>query len=195
MPKGKLMRLLILLLLISSSNVFALKLKAGDILLQPLNCWVCKLIEKQENSIYSHMAIVLKVEGKKVLVAHAWDKVKAVDLNEFNAMTRDGGKLMVRRHVSKRSFEDLYDLYMTYFDGVEYDKEFLWNNDKLYCSEFVYKLFNIVTDELTPPKKMRYDYGRDYWLRYFNGKIPDGLDGNSPADFEKSKYFKTIGFI
>lgn len=189
------MKVLLICLMFYSVNSFSLELKAGDILLQPLNCSVCKLIEKQENSIYSHMAVVLKVQKDKVIVAHAWDKVKVQSLKEFNAITKKGSKLMVRRHVSKRKFDELYSLYMKHFDGVEYDKEFLWDNDKLYCSEFVYKLFNLVTDELTPPKKMRYDYARDYWSRYFNGKIPDGLDGNSPADFEKSKFFTTIGFI
>lgn len=188
------MRVIVLSILFTF-NCFAVELKAGDILLQSLNCWVCKLIEKQENSIYSHMAIVLQVQDDQVIVAHAWDKVKAVSLNEFNSMTKEGTQLMVRRHISKRSFDDLFEIYQNQFDGIKYDKEFLWDNDSLYCSEFVYKLFNQVTDELTPPKKMRYDYGRDYWNRYFNGNIPDGLDGNSPADFEKSKFFTTIGFI
>lgn len=39
-------------------------LQTGDILLQPLYCRLCELIESEEQSIYSHMGLVIQRESE-----------------------------------------------------------------------------------------------------------------------------------
>ena len=67
------------------------QLKTGDVLLQPLHCWTCSLIEAQENSIYSHIGIYLNADGEDY-VLEAWHEVKLTPLDEYLARTQKGRK-------------------------------------------------------------------------------------------------------
>ena len=60
----------VIFLVFLSLNLGAFELKVGDVLLQPLSCWSCSLIEAQEKSIYSHMGVVIE-NDPEVLVAEA----------------------------------------------------------------------------------------------------------------------------
>jgi hypothetical protein len=175
--------------------VWGMELLPGDILLQPLNCWVCNLIEGQEKSPYSHMGIIIKSTPKEIIVAEALGEVRAVSLEKFKSRTQKGERIMVRRHVNKRLWHRLEFLFYNLFEGTPYDAKFSWKNDALYCSELVYKLMHFMTPNLPAPKPMEFTYQREFWDRYFDGMIPDGEPGNSPADFERSHYYTTIGFL
>lgn len=189
--------LFILTLLISNivsnmiNGAYALELRKGDILLQPLNCWVCNLIEGQEKTIYSHMGIV--VETDPVMVGEAWGEVHEIPLNEFLAKTQEDQQVEVKRHL--RFSQVFRTLDFSSYQGLPYDGAFAWDDQGLYCSELVYKLLLNYTSELPRPKPMRFDYARKYWIQYFNGNVPDGELGISPGDFERSIYFSTIGFL
>lgn len=184
-----------------------MELKVGDVLLQPLNCWSCSLIEAQEGSIYSHMGIVIETTPT-VKVAEALGQVRVLSLQEFNARTERGQRLSVRRlknHVlvwqlqtRKHEFQRFFH---EEFDGLFYDDYFIWNNldqygrEKLYCSEMVTKFLNAFLGINIPTKIMKYDINRDLWIQYFQGNPPDGKPGNAPADFEKSWLFYEVGQI
>jgi hypothetical protein len=195
------------LILILPLKALALDLKVGDVLLQPLNCWSCALIEAQEKSIYSHMGLVIAVRPQIILV-EALGQVKYTTLKEFNARTEKGQKLSVRRlrnenhvmNLEARKYE-LQSLFETQYQGLEYDQEFLWNNfdqfgrEKLYCSEMIAKLLNSFLGLKLPTKIMKYDQNRELWVQYFHGNPPDGKPGNAPADFERSSLFYEVGEI
>lgn len=174
-----------------------LNLKTGDLLLQPLGCWSCFLIEEQEATKYSHMGVYLNLDGQE-LVLEAYGEVKLTPLNNFLARTEGDEKVLVRRFNERKfSYEKVVDKSLS-FEGLSYDDQFLWDNvnesgEKLYCSELVYKLFYEFYGELLPLKPMRYDKNRPHWFKFFKGNIPDGKLGNSPGDFERSELFKTIG--
>lgn len=185
----------------------AIELKVGDVLLQPLDCWSCSLIEAQERSIYSHMGIVLEV-NPDIRIAEALGNVRAMSLSEFNQRTQKGQFLSVRRLQSKGAqkfleshHKEFLSLFQNYFEGLKYDHDFLWNNfdddgyEKMYCSEFVSKLFQAFLGLEIPLKKMKFDVNRDEWIKYFKGNPPDGKWGNSPATFENSELFYEVGEI
>ena len=67
----------IIITLLSIQSLFALDLRPGDILLQPLHCRLCNLIEAQTDSIFSHIGIVI---NEKSDVAEAFSKVRKVTL-------------------------------------------------------------------------------------------------------------------
>lgn len=184
---------------------FALELKVGDILLQPLHCWTCMLIEQQENSIYSHMGLVIQTKPK-VVVVEAIGKVRTTSLEEFKARTKKNHLLSVRRFKDERVVQYLQDHrqelvqeFSLNYHGLEYDADFLWDNlsqdgqEKLYCSEMITKLLEGFLKIPLPIKKMNYTKNRELWIQYFKGSPPDGKWGNAPADFEKSKLFYEVG--
>lgn len=200
--------LLLIVLIISSLGVYAqnaLTLRPGDVLLQPLNCWSCFLIEAQENSIYSHMGVVLEV-NPEIIVAESLGSVRKVSLKEFDKKTEKGQRIMVLRFRNEQISEDIQNDHSSFikmfhdeFEGAAYDSEFLWNNfdengrEKFYCSELVSKLFHYFLKIEMPIKRMRYDKYREYWISYFRGNPPDGKWGNAPADFDRSELFYRVG--
>ncbi|MEX0799248.1 MAG: YiiX/YebB-like N1pC/P60 family cysteine hydrolase [Bacteriovoracaceae bacterium] len=180
-----------------STPANAWELKSGDVLLQPLNCWSCSLIEAQEKSIYSHMGVYVEVDGK-AYVLEAWQTVKLTPLKEFLAKTEQGQSVRVKRFKEKRFDRESLLAVLPDILGLSYDSNFLWDNfdergEKLYCSEMAYKLFYPFYGEALPIKRMRYDVYREHWRRFFGGNIPDGKWGNAPADFDKSDLLKTLG--
>ena len=60
--------LLFLISILFSLEVFANEFQTGDILLQPLHCRLCDLIEEEEQSIYSHMGLVIVVESQVMVL-------------------------------------------------------------------------------------------------------------------------------
>ncbi len=193
------------LLFLLPLNLFALDLKVGDILLQPLDCSACDLIEAQERTIYSHMGLVIQVQPR-VEVIEALGPVQRLSLVEFAKKTETGERLSVLRFRNENLIAHLganQARLSQYFDqtfrGLQYDAEFLWNNvgadgkEKLYCSEMITKLLTSFAGMELPIKRMRFDVNRDAWIQYFRGTPPDGKWGNSPGDFERSDLFYVVG--
>lgn len=187
-------KFIILTLLVFSHLSFAsIKLKTGDILLQPLHCWACNLIEAETESIYSHIGVVIKVENETVFVAEAFMKVRVVSFSEFNKKTQKGLKLKVMRpaYVSN----ELYKTYLRKFDGLPYDSGFLWDDKKIYCSELLNKLFDEVGMLYPQEIPMVFKHNREYWLKFFKGHIPDGELGIAPKDYDDESLYEFIGEI
>ena len=180
------------------------ELKVGDILLQPLDCWSCDLIEAEEETIYSHMGIVISTNP--VLVADSRMKVEIQSLEKFNSITEKGQNILVRRFHNEDIVNELQSksasfkaLFQNEFEGLSYDHKFLWNNfdesgnQTLYCSEMVAKLLQAFLGIDPIVKRMHFDKNPDQWARYFHGDIPAGKWGNSPADFDRSDLFYDVG--
>jgi len=195
----------LLLLSLSSIAQSSPTLRPGDVLLQPLKCWTCSLIEAEEETIYSHIGVVLTVVPE-IVVAEAFGKVRKVSLTEFNSKTEPGQMIMVLRfrndklsEVFQNTPEDFSKLFDEEFLGTKYDHDFRWNNfdengeQKYYCSELVSKLFQTFVGIDTPIKRMHFQKNRDYWVKYFKGNVPDNEWGNSPGDYERSELFYHAG--
>lgn len=193
----------LLLALISLSTWAAPALRVGDLLLQPLNCWACNLIEAEENSIYSHLAVV--VSERPYMVAEAFGPVKVVPIGQFLSKTENGQKVGVLRFKDRHVLEQFnyrrgeFKKHLATFEGKPFDKMFLWNNfddrgnELYYCSEFVTKLLEPFLQIKLPLKRMHFNVNRSHWETYFGGKVPDGEWGNSPADFHRSSDFDFLG--
>jgi hypothetical protein len=194
--------LLLLTLTTWSENANALKLKAGDIILQSNPCYLCSLIEAEEKSTYSHMGILVLFQGTWS-VLESWEKVKITSLEEFIARRRkETHSLIIRASQPQQPLEsnNLLMRYTEKFLGLSYDPAFLWTNsdpigEKLYCSEFVLKFIQPYLAIQMKTKPMHFDINRDYWIRYFHGTPPDGQPGISPGDFERSPLFRHIGYL
>lgn len=183
-----------------SLSVAANELKTGDVLVQPLDCYLCNLIEAEEESIYSHIGVVF-VKNKEIKVFESFGRVKEVDLKTFLAKTQKNQKVLWLRpneNINPDNDTDNDQFYRTYlqdFDQKSYDAEFSWDNDSYYCSELVAKLLNEFLTVKIPTKKMHFDRNRMLWENHFHGNIPDGEEGIAPSDFLRSGLFKKISEI
>lgn len=197
--------LLLILLFSGALSARTPDLRPGDVLLQPLSCWACSLIEAEEETIFSHIGVVLAVEPE-ILVAEAFGKVQKISLAEFDKKTEPGQKLLVIRFRNDQLSHDIQQSSLAFtqlfdeeFAGAKYDHDFLWSNfdelgrEKFYCSELVSKLFQAFVGVETPIKRMHFQMNRDSWMKYFRGNIPDNKWGNSPGDFHRSELFYEVG--
>lgn len=127
-----------------STNNFEKKLKSGDIIFQTSKSQQSKAIQLATHSKYSHVGIVY-VENDRILVYEAVQPVKLTPLSEW---INRGEK---KHFVVKRLKES--DKYLTNsnlmnmksigekYIGKNYDIYFEWSNDKIYCSELVWKIY------------------------------------------------------
>jgi hypothetical protein len=180
-------------------------LKNGDVILQSQACFVCQLIEEEENSPYSHIGVIVTPEWGEPMVLESWGYVTNTPLSEFIARRKRNTRSMILRPRSQFKLasiqtNELLNRFVNYFAGKTYDPEFLWNNrdengELLYCSEFVAKFINPLLGNKILPKAMHYERNRSAWMHYFKGTPPDGKPGISPGDFERSPLFHQIGLL
>ena len=113
----------LILFILTTLNTYAVELKSGDILLQPLHCWACNLIEAETKSEFSHIGIVTKVENGIVYVGEAFMKVREVTLKEFDSKTQKGLKLKIMRpYYTASSLSQDFD---ESFKGLPYGSAYL----------------------------------------------------------------------
>lgn len=182
-----------------ANSVKSESFRPGDILLAPMNCYLCKLIEGETNSDYSHLFVYIG-EGR---FAHALSKVEYVYLSTIKKIVDNTRPMALVRHTSSAGFDPniLRSTFETKFNNLPYDKDFLWFNkdrfgrSKLYCSEFVLKLLNESFHLNLSPIPMTYDYQPEQWDSYFQSEAPRGLPGVSPSFFETHNEFVKIKYI
>ncbi|MDB5284487.1 MAG: hypothetical protein JWO06_3562, partial [Bacteroidota bacterium] len=121
------------------------ELKEGDIIFQTSLSTQSKAIQLATHSKWSHMGIVFK-QSETWYVYEAGNVVKATKLNDWINHGKDGhyvvkrlidtGKISVAGNVSamKKCAEK--------FLGKKYDLYFEWSDDKIYCSELVWKIYD-----------------------------------------------------
>jgi hypothetical protein len=121
--------------------------REGDVVFQSLpRLDLIVMIEGATHSPYSHCGVVAKEDGRWVVI-EALDPVTATPLGMFAARGRDG-LFDVYRPKAK------YDPKLPAFIdaararlGRAYDFRFRMDDEKIYCSELVYKAFQTATGE------------------------------------------------
>ena len=196
--------LLTLFTLFLSLNSQALNLNSGDLLLQSDNCYLCRVIEAEDQSPFSHIGLLVEDQGKWE-VLESIGKVKRTPIEEFlKRRTPNTQTLVLRlddesllRNVDSKKLLTQFELN---YEGKHYDSSYLWDNkdelgEMFYCSELIAKFlapFMVIAIE---PKPMHFMVNRDFWMKFFHGNPPDGKPGLSPGDFERSPLFKKVGTI
>jgi uncharacterized protein YycO len=115
--------------------------KAGDIVFHTSLSSQSKAVQAATKSPYSHMGIVLFRNGRPQ-VFEAVQPVKFTPLQTW--LDRGQGKHYVIKRLKSPMSEDasakLYQEAKRY-EGKSYDLTFEWSDDKIYCSELVWKLY------------------------------------------------------
>jgi hypothetical protein len=178
-------------------------LRTGDILLQPLNCYLCNAIEALEGSVYSHSGLVVREASGSIRILESIGGAGMVSLAEFMRRTQ---KNQAIRLVRPREFEvrppsasAFVRLYHERFEPVVFDGAMRWDNrgedgrEPLYCSEFVAKFLARFLRQPYPTKTMRFSVLPEFWRDFFNGDVPEGEPGLAPSDFLKSSLSHDLG--
>lgn len=119
-------------------------LQDGDIIFQTSQSRQCEAVRIATNSKYSHCGIIYEIKGNKY-VYEAVQPVKITPLYEWISHGKGNCYLVKRLKNSKKILtaevvEKMKD-YGSQFKNKDYDLYFEWSNDKIYCSELVWKIY------------------------------------------------------
>lgn len=123
-------------------------LKDGDLIFQTSGSRQSKAIQLATGSKYSHMGIVY-LENGKAFVYEAVQPVRLTPFEEWINRGEDGHFVLKRLKnadsiLTPETLEKLKKVGKKY-QGKNYDIYFEWSDDKIYCSELVWKIYKEVT--------------------------------------------------
>lgn len=124
------------------------EIKEGDLIFQTSLSGQSKAIQLATKSKYSHCGLIFK-EGNDFYVLEAVQPVKRTPLKEWIARGKEG-KYVIKR--LKNSEEIVTTAILNQmktigddFLGKDYDLTFEWTDQKIYCSELIWKIYQRTT--------------------------------------------------
>ncbi|RMG22718.1 MAG: YiiX family permuted papain-like enzyme [Bacteroidetes bacterium] len=119
-------------------------IQQGDIIFQTSTSSQSKAIQLATNSRYSHMGIIYENDGQ-LFVYEAVQPVKLTPLKEWINRGENGHYVIKRLKNAENILTNsvLKEMKRTgeQFKGKPYDLYFEWSNDRIYCSELVWKIY------------------------------------------------------
>jgi hypothetical protein len=177
------------------------KIQDGDMIFQTSQSKQCEAVRIATNSKFSHCGIVFIEKGKKY-VLEAVQPVKYTPIEDW--ITHGEGNLFVVTRLKNAStILDVQTLekmkvYGKSLNGKNYDLYFEWSDDKIYCSELIWKIYkNGAGIELCPLQKLKDFNLKDRRVqtilaeRYGNN-IPLEESVVAPSNLEESKITNII---
>jgi uncharacterized protein YycO len=141
--------LCIIPLTLSSCTSNEPRLQPGDIVFQSLDSPQCAAIRLATGSEYTHCGLVLQSEDGVMLVAEAIQPVRIIPVDEWIAQGIEQSYLVMRPATSGMINElmlaEMLDEARSQ-QGKDYDFLFNWSDDQMYCSEFVWKVYDRAAD-------------------------------------------------
>jgi hypothetical protein len=124
------------------------EIKNGDLIFQTSLSRQSKAIQLATKSKYSHCGLIYR-NGKYFYVFEAVQPVKLTPLDKWIARGKDG-KFIIKRlknadKVLTPSTIEKMKQVGDQFKGKSYDLTFEWSDDKIYCSELIWKIYQRVT--------------------------------------------------
>ncbi|RZJ52193.1 MAG: YiiX family permuted papain-like enzyme [Flavobacterium sp.] len=139
------------------------KIQDGDIIFQTSESPQCEAVRIATKSKFSHCGIIFLINGKQFV----FEAVQPVKLTPFTDWIKHGkdNKYVVKRlkdnSVLNPAVLEKMKQYGQQFDGKEYDAYFEWTDNRIYCSELVWKIYkNGAGIELSKLQKMK-DFNLD----------------------------------
>jgi uncharacterized protein YycO len=174
-------------------------LKDGDILFQDTGGDLGEAIKIATKSKYSHCGMIIK-EGNNVQVFEAIGPVQYTPINDWikhgNNNTFKAYRLKKSEVITTTQIKT-WKLKAIDYLGKAYDHVFSWNDDKIYCSELVWKMYKNIGIEISIPKKLK-DFDLSHKLvkqqlkMRYGTAIPYEEQVVSPQDLLESKLFVEV---
>lgn len=133
---------------VALSSSISDELKDGDLIFQTSRSSQSKAIQLATNSQYSHCGIVFK-EGKSFYVFEAVQPVKRTPLAEWIARGEKGEYVVKRLKNAEQTLtpdviQKMKEIGKGFY-GKNYDLAFEWTDEKIYCSELIWKIYQRAT--------------------------------------------------
>ncbi len=133
---------------VALSSSFSDELKDGDLIFQTSRSSQSKAIQLATNSQYSHCGIVFK-EGNSFYVFEAVQPVKRTPLAEWIARGEKGEFVVKRLKNAEQTLtpdviQKMKEIGKGFY-GKNYDSAFEWTDEKIYCSELIWKIYQRAT--------------------------------------------------
>ena len=129
-------------------EIASVDLKDGDIIFQNSQSKQSAAIERATNSPYSHVGIIYLKNGSY----YVYEAIQPVQLTPFSEWIKrgEGGHYVVKR---LKNYSKVFttDIPMKMknaaqkYNGKDYDSFFEWSDEKMYCSELVWKVYRDAT--------------------------------------------------
>lgn len=133
-------------------------LKAGDIVFQETNSNQGKAVKAATNSRWTHVGLVFFRDGKPMVI-EAVQPVRVTPLSNFIARSPKSFYAMRLKEADKHITADAVkkaEHYCNSLIGKNYDFQFRWSDDRIYCSELVWKVYkHSVGIELCKPRPFK----------------------------------------
>ncbi len=176
-------------------------IKNGDLIFQTSLSSQSKAIQLATKSKYSHCGIIFN-ENDKLYVFEAIQQVKKTPLVKWIARGENNHYVIKRLKNSDKILTENVLAEMKkegkYFSGKNYDLAFEWTDDRIYCSELIWKIYKHATGlEIGKLEKLEdFDLSNEIVKakikeRYGN-KIPKDEIVISPRSVYDSKLLETI---
>lgn len=177
------------------------KIQEGDMIFQTSESQQCEAVRIATNSKFSHCGIVFIDKGKKY-VFEAVQPVKYTPLETWITHGKEKHFVVTRLKnasaVLNTQTMQKMKAYGNSLNNKDYDLYFEWSDDKIYCSELIWKIYkNGAGIELCPLQKLKDFNLKDTRVqailaeRYGN-KIPLEENVVAPSNLEQSKIVTTI---
>ena len=179
------------------TNCSSQELKDGDIIFHTSKSPQSKMLQIATNSNITHVGVIFFKSGKPY-VFEAVNPVKVTPLQQF--INRGvGSKYSIKRTKTPISNSEL-KIMMEYGKrqiGKPYDSKFQWSNDKIYCSELVWKIYHYAGIRLCDIKTFSdFNLNRPIVKQAiqsrYKGKFNIGESVVAPIDLYNSKELKTV---
>lgn len=173
----------------------------GDIIFQTSTSRQSKAIQLATHSTYSHLGIIYQKEDE-YWVYEAVEPVKLTKLNDWIKRGKNGHYVVKRlKNAATLLTKEVLNNMKSYgeqFKGKHYDLYFEWSDDKIYCSELVWKIYKKVLDiELGTLSKLKdFDLSNALVQQKIQERFKDNIPLEelviSPAAMFESEHLVTV---
>jgi uncharacterized protein YycO len=146
--------LCIFLLVISKALLADYTPQTGDVVFQVLLSDQSRAIQLATKSQYSHVGIVI-IKNNEPMVFEAVGPVRYIKWKDWVA--QGDKKHYVAKRMKTPPSEEIIKTIVNntkIYEGKAYDFPFSWTDEKIYCSELVWKLYKAADIELSPLSKL-----------------------------------------
>lgn len=178
------------------------EIKDGDLIFQVSLSSQSKAIQLATHSQYSHCGIIYKNNGQYT-VFEAIQPVMTTPLDKWIARGEKGHYVIKRLKNAEKVLTPTTISNMkqigNHFKGKKYDLTFEWSDDKIYCSELIWKIYQRATGiELGQLEKLSdfdltNDLVRKKMKERYGARIPLDETVISPAAIFESAELVTVG--
>ena len=177
------------------------EIKNGDLIFQTSRSGQSKAIQLATKSKYSHCGLIYK-DGNDCYVFEAVQPVKRTPLDSWIARGQDGKYAIKRLKNADQVLTPKTLIKMKQvgdqFNGKNYDRTFEWSDDRIYCSELIWKIYERATGiEIGKLEKLsNFDLTNEAVLKImkerYGNKIPTEEIVISPASIFDSELLITV---